>query len=204
VQSGTWGSFYIAQLARVILNAISVRFQRVLNTQAISHDSERQTLAPASSFNVNDKGKWIAPVMIGCALLLAVSIVLSLVLRRSEEVGLNHEILTDDFGILVRGFHESHGVGLADITVTNHAKRVEFDFDPSLVKVIDSDGGVHVGSPVQGGGKTTLAPGQSHETTLSFDLAGKNPQYLKWNFGGAIGGFLDDLLFGDRRIALNQ
>lgn len=147
--------------------------------------------------------------------------------KREMIVGLNQEIRFDDFAFSALGSRKAGTLGAADgqksaeglyyvitIKVANHAKRVDFQFDPSTAVLVDRAGKeYHVSARGQAALDSTrsqkdacaeaLPAGASCITEIVFDVPADitNP-HLKMSFGGKVGEFLDTIFYGKRKIAL--
>lgn len=95
------------------------------------------------------------------------------------------------------------------VRVKNKARRVDFDFQPSVVSVQDSSGDEMTLRPdlareakaPNGGATERLTPGQTIQVPLIFEgLQEATNIRVRFRFGGALGLFLDTLLSGDRRV----
>ncbi|MBS1723334.1 MAG: hypothetical protein JSS66_10320 [Armatimonadetes bacterium] len=116
-------------------------------------------------------------------------------------------LMYDDFGFTVLSAEEvdsaERGVShyRVRVKVENHAKRVNYDFDPSVVSPVTESGGVLTLSDKSALADSSLSPGES----ASYDLVFVGPSDAKilnvrFRFGGAIGTVMDDLLLGPRQV----
>jgi hypothetical protein len=143
--------------------------------------------------------------------------------KREMIVGLNQEIQFDDFAFSALGSRKAAGLGTAGgqkpteglyyivtIKVANHAKRVDFQFDPSTAVLVDRAGKeYHLSARGQAALDSTracaeaLPAGASCVTEVVFDVpADITDPHLKMSFGGKVGEFLDSIFYGKRKIAL--
>ncbi len=133
--------------------------------------------------------------------------------------------MVDDFGFTMtgqqwvseikdaEGMVEPNGKFLIlTVHVANHAKRVDFTFDPNQI-VVESDDGrrfllSHLGQAAQdphGEQKTTLAAGDSCDRDIVFDIpTNANNLRMRVIFGGRFGEVLEWLFFGDRATAVKR
>jgi hypothetical protein len=142
--------------------------------------------------------------------------------KRELVVGLNQEIQFDDFAFSALGTRRAGDLGndaaskpsegayyIITLKVANHAKRVDFRFDPATVILVDGSGREY---RVSARGQAALDPTQSCKeaipagascvTELVFDVpAGISNLHMKMSFG-KIGDFLDSIFYGKRKIAL--
>ena len=141
-------------------------------------------------------------------------------------VGLNQEIQFDDFAFSALGTRKAAALGgegaqkpseglyyVVTFKVANHAKRVDFEFNPATTVLVDGAGReYHIsaqGQAVlesaqsrQGACKEAVPAGGSCITDLVFDVpVDINNPHIKMSFG-KIGDFLDSIFYGKRRIAL--
>ncbi len=108
----------------------------------------------------------------------------------------------DDFDFTALTARErSPGEYVVRVKVANSARRVDFDFDPSVVQVSDGSGAVlRVAKSPSG---ETLAPGQTVETDFHLKGAkGLKEVHVRFVFGGSLGEFLDTVLLGKREVVL--
>ncbi|MBA3726818.1 MAG: hypothetical protein H0W86_10285 [Armatimonadetes bacterium] len=138
--------------------------------------------------------------------IIVVGALVVLATRKDETVGLKRRIRIDDFSFQVDKVYEirsATGTDLvAELTVNNEAKRVDFDFDPSLIVLVDENGKSTKGRASAGQtGALHLIAAQSGKTTLEFPLPKRaGHAYLQWAFGGEVGRSADRILFGDKRV----
>ena len=142
-------------------------------------------------------------------------------------VGLNQEIQFDDFAFSALGSRKAATLGasgdqkpaeglyyIVTIKVANHAKRVDFKFDPSSAVLLDRTGKeYHLSARGQEALDSTrtqsdacaqaLSAGASCVTEIVFEVpADISDPHLKMSFGGKVGEFLDSIFYGKRKIAL--
>jgi len=146
--------------------------------------------------------------------------------KREIVVGLNQEIQFDDFAFSALGTRKASALGnegaqkpsaglyyIVSFKIANHAKRVDFEFNPATALLVDSAGKEYRIS-AQGQAaldsartqsdacKEAIPAGGSCVTEIVFDVPAdiSNP-HMKMSFG-KIGDFLDSIFYGKRRIAL--
>lgn len=144
------------------------------------------------------------PIVVGilAALILAAGGACWRFLSPSAQFAAGAAISFDDFDFTANSAKEvSPGTYEVEIQVRNSAKRVDFDFDPSVVRGFDKNG-----QPLKVGtlpASATLKPGQS--VKRAFRMSGANGMdeiTISFEFGGRIGAFLDTLIYGKREIRL--
>src|SRR5579871_3008955 len=81
------------------------------------------------------------------------------------------------------------GTATVRVRVKNEARRVNYDWDPSIAFVTDSRGGRHLPDRARSTPAVTLAPGQSIVATLFFTLPAHDRH--------AMLGYWDGVLMGD-------
>ena len=146
--------------------------------------------------------------------------------KRETIVGLNQEIQFDDFAFSALGTRKAEALGgeearkpsegvyyVVTFKVANHAKRVDFEFNPAVTILVDGAGReYHISAQGQailesiktreGACKEAIPAGGTCVTELVFDVpVDINNPHIKMSFG-KIGDFLDTIFYGKRKIAL--
>jgi hypothetical protein len=125
----------------------------------------------------------------------AMLVVLVRVGRKDEVVGMSQTIRIDDFGLSLESARRVGSQYQLRLAIHNNAQRVDFDFEPEQVIALDAKGNRVVFQCISR--PPTLRAGQTGDAVLQFAMP---PTYIKWHFGGTIGGLIDDLFYGDKRI----
>ncbi|HTE06618.1 MAG TPA: DUF4352 domain-containing protein [Planctomycetota bacterium] len=139
--------------------------------------------------------------------------------------GVGDEIHIDDFGATLLGSHRQAGLGegpsrvgakgvfvLVDVRISNHAKRVNFEFKDSYLRLVDSQGREHEVAPEAqkylrtshaDGCGSALPPGGMCTTQLVYDVPLDATELsLRLRFAGQVFDMLDTILFGKQRLKL--
>lgn len=155
----------------------------------------------------------LSSLIAGCLLLWIIAATFS----RETVVPMGKEAQYDDFGFTVLGCRavpEINGVKpsgefiIIKIQVANHAKRVDFTFDPDVVFVgrgknrfgVSDAGQIALGKP-----KTlrTLGAGESADVELVFDVPKTGAsRILGLSYGGSLGEAVDAIVMGLNRMEL--
>ena len=138
--------------------------------------------------------------------------------QQTRVLGVGEELMADDFGFTLESATwsksiDNGGVSISrsgqfltlKVLVSNHAKRVDFTFDPNQIIVESEDGRrfVRTTSSSQPDAteneKSVLSAGESQKFEITFDVPGdaKNLR-MRVQFGGRAGEILDWLLYGER------
>jgi hypothetical protein len=176
--------------------------------------------------------RWKSYAITGATLLViavALLAIFALLNRHNQIVGLNQEIQYDDFAFAVLGTVKANAVGsittqqntegqfyVVTLKVTNHARRVNYQFPKSAAILVDEGGReYHIsgagqkaleGETTKGGGcESELPPGVSCVTDLVFELPkGARPSYVRISEGGAAGDVLDTIFYGKKIIKVGE
>jgi hypothetical protein len=167
---------------------------------------------------------WIGWV-IGLVVLSAICLRFTLVGWKPVRIATGQELMVDDFGFTIESQRWSDEIPEADaiikpdgvflilsFAVFNHAKRVDFTFDPHQVVVEDNggrrfrlstDGQAAVDSMAES--RSVLAAGQSCRRSLVFDIPDDAENLrARMLFGGRLSEIADWLIYGDRYFLLAQ
>ena len=163
-------------------------------------------------------------VVAACIALLGI---LALLNRRTQIVGYGREIQYDDFAFSVMNVTRVASIGsngsqlpsrgayyVVSLKVTNHARRVDYQFEDRIAVLVDETGReYHVSADGQRALEATrstgpcterLPAGASCVTQLVFDAPpGLGHPQLRISFGGPIGDMLDTVFSGNKRINLD-
>lgn len=160
--------------------------------------------------------KWL--VLLAIAGLALFCLLLSLV-RREAHVGQDGEIQWDDFGFSVLEHRTEKKVGdvaakgvfhVVHLEVRNHAKRVSYRLDQHRVMLRDEDRSYY---PVNKEAqrlldptwpqRNAIPPGTTFASELVFDVPEDKTNVRLWiSWGGPLVDVIDDIVFGQRDIAL--
>jgi hypothetical protein len=141
--------------------------------------------------------------------------------RKNQIVGLNQEIQYDDFAFSVLDVEKKFSVGqkqaqgvyyLVVLKVANHARRIDYTFDPASAILVDDQGReFHLSTEGQSPPESTqirecdapIPAGLSCVKLLVFDVPRdfRNP-CLRISEGGVVGDVLDTIFYGTKRIQL--
>ena len=161
------------------------------------------------------------PSCIWLVLILIVAVVLGIrfyfVSQQTRVLGIGEELMADDFGFTLESATWSKSIDNSDVSispsgqfltlkvlVSNHAKRVDFTFDPNQIIVENEDGRRFVRTTTNQpeateDEKLVLSAGESREFEITFDVpADAKNLRMRVQFGGRAGEILDWLLYGDR------
>ncbi|HJQ69548.1 MAG TPA: DUF4352 domain-containing protein [Blastocatellia bacterium] len=135
--------------------------------------------------------------------------------KREVVVGLNQEIQFDDFAFSALGTRKASALGgqgdqkpseglyyVVTFKIANHARRVDFEYNPTTTVLVDGAGREYRVSAQEGACKEAIPAGGYCVTELVFDVpADINNPHIKMSFG-KVGDFLDTIFYGKRKIAL--
>ena len=149
--------------------------------------------------------RWLVALSgaIALCLLLTGVVVMLYSTKPTTLVGLDTPIKQDDFTFTVTSARRTtapHGAAyVVDIRVENHAKRVQFNWDPAMAHVVDANG---VEYPPAGAGRSVDIPaGESATFAVSFELPSdvKSP-VVRFDDGIMMGDVFDAIAY--RRIGV--
>ncbi len=167
--------------------------------------------------------RWFWYLFLIGALLLIVRC--GIVATQVQAIGMGQELMADDFGFTVVGMERLSQISQAgevvkpsgqfaviNLQVANHAQRVDFHFDPSIVIMEDEIGQRY--RLAQGPQNlideyatsiNTLAAGENCRRKIVFDIPMDvgHPK-LRIAFGGRIGEIADWLLYGNRWLEIPE
>ena len=168
---------------------------------------------------------FIYAIAIVVGLLICLLAALAALNRRDEVAGFNQEIRYDDSAFSVLAMRKTEALGtlhpqgvyyVVTLKVTNHAKRVDYEFKADSPVLVGSDGRQYrVSSDAQrmlvsqNGGHDSCAapipPGTACTKEVAFDAPADldNPR-LKFSEGGLAGDILDTIFYGKKFIKLEQ
>ena len=87
------------------------------------------------------------------------------------------------------------------VEVKNSARRVDFEFDPSVVRAFGPDGKPLALEAMPAGG--SLHVGESLDRIYRFKgTAELQEMLIRFSFGGSVGSFADSVLSGNRQVRL--
>ena len=162
---------------------------------------------------------WLV-IIVGLALAV---LPVSRLIRGVQVLEKGQELRADDFGFSIVSVRQLDKIGdgdesvrprgkflVVDIKVANHAKRVDFRFDPQIAILEDALGRKYaLAAPAQnivdrwGMTPTTLKQGEDCQRRIAFDVPVNIPEpRLKIVFGGRIGEILDWFIYGDRALRI--
>jgi hypothetical protein len=158
-------------------------------------------------------------ILLACAGIAAVALInYALILRPDRVVGMRAPVQFDDFAFEVLELHnevlDGRSVAVLELRIHNHAVRVTYHFDPSIVSIQDADGRRFNVSPHAQKALLTahsgmaactgaVPAGATCTTHLAFELpAGIRQPTLVIRHGFWIGALIDDLLIGKKVIRL--